>query len=158
MNKSLAIDVMLEIVQRSQFAPQLVFSSLVKSGFLTLKWATHFSHPFLGTYEVHQFLDLGYLEGTHSGLSYHSMVLWNGHLIPFQNFPIPYHTTGIVHILIPVIPPYHTTIPYQSYHTMAVTGWLGSFLQNFKIFLQVAILVCLVPSSIDQFLTVFTAF
>ena len=28
---------------------------------------THFSHPFLGTYEVHQFLDLGYLEGTHSG-------------------------------------------------------------------------------------------
>ena len=27
----------------------------------------HFSHPFLGTYEVHQFLDLGYLEGTHSG-------------------------------------------------------------------------------------------
>ena len=27
---------------------------------------THFSHPFLGTYEVHQFLDLGHLEGTHS--------------------------------------------------------------------------------------------
>ena len=24
----------------------------------------HFSHPFLGTCKVHQFLDLGYLEGT----------------------------------------------------------------------------------------------
>ena len=29
----------------------------------------HFSHPFLGTYEVHQFLDLGYLEGTHSSVA-----------------------------------------------------------------------------------------
>ena len=27
----------------------------------------HFSHPFLGTYEVVQFFDLGYLKGTHSG-------------------------------------------------------------------------------------------
>ena len=35
-------------------------------GFVYLVLA-HFSHPFLGTYEVHQFLDLGYLEGTHSG-------------------------------------------------------------------------------------------
>ena len=29
--------------------------------------AGHFSHPFLGTYEVVQFFDLGYLKGTHSG-------------------------------------------------------------------------------------------
>ena len=30
-------------------------------------WAlSHFSHPFLGTYEVVQFFDLGYLKGTHS--------------------------------------------------------------------------------------------
>ena len=32
----------------------------------TKSYVEHFSHPFLGTYEVVQFLDLGYLKGTHS--------------------------------------------------------------------------------------------
>ena len=38
----------------------------------------HFSHPFLGTYEVVQFLDLGYLKGTHSGGWYTVPYLFHG--------------------------------------------------------------------------------
>ena len=40
----------------------------IKSGKIRINmiWTvvSHFSHPFLGTCKVHQFLDLGYLEGT----------------------------------------------------------------------------------------------
>ena len=71
----------------------------------------HFSHPFLGTYEVHQFLDLGYLEGTHSEvvneLHTNTTVPWNVKPIPY-----PTHTNTMLHTI-----PYHT-IPYHltSYH------------------------------------------
>ena len=62
----------------------------------------HFSHPFLGTYEVHQFLDLGYLEGTHSKvvneLHTNTTVLWNGNPIPYHT-----HTNTTYHTI-----PYHT--------------------------------------------------
>ena len=74
---------------------------------------THFSHPFLGTYEVHQFLDLGYLEGTHSEvvneLHTNTTVPWNVKPIPY-----PTHTNTMLHTI-----PYHT-IPYHltSYHTI----------------------------------------
>ena len=75
----------------------------------------HFSHPFLGTYEVHQFLDLGYLEGTHSGVVYklhsNTMVPWNG-----KPIPSPTHTNTMVwktHT-IPHLYQYHVT-----HHTMS---------------------------------------
>ena len=45
----------------------------------------HFSHPFLGTYEVVQFLDLGYLKGTHSGGWY---------TVPYEVFTLP----GLIHM------------------------------------------------------------
>ena len=75
----------------------------------------HFSHPFLGTHEVHQFLDLGHLEGTpfHSGIwapyQYHHTVECKTHTIPHSyQYHVTYHTI-----------PYHT-IPYHltSYHTV----------------------------------------
>jgi hypothetical protein len=82
----------------------------------------HFSHPFLGTYEVIQFLELANLEGTpfQSGMtsipipSYHGMET-TYHTISYHTIPshtIPYHT-------IPLIPfhSYHT-IPFHSYHTI----------------------------------------
>ena len=60
------------------------------------------------------------------------MVWWNGHLIPFQSF------FAIPQSLIPYqwyclcTNTRHTTIPYQSCSRMAVTGWLGSFLQKYQ--------------------------
>jgi len=46
----------------------------------------HFSHPFLGTYEVVQFLELGNLKGTHPGVVYelhtNPMVAWDANPIP----------------------------------------------------------------------------
>jgi len=90
----------------------------------------HFSHPFLGTYEVVQFLELANLEGIpfQSGMtsipipSYHGMetTYWY-HTIPTHT--IPYHTIP-THTI-----PYHD-IPYH--HSKPVTGCLGSFLQNIK--------------------------
>jgi hypothetical protein len=105
----------------------------------------HFSHPFLGTYEVIQFLELANLEGTpfQSGMtsipipSYHGMettyhtISYHtipSHLIPYHMIPyhsthtIPYHSTHTI--------PYHV-IPYH--HSNPVTGCLGSFSQNLKI-------------------------
>jgi len=95
-----------------------------KSSYILL-FDYHFSHPFLGTYEVVQFLELGNVKGTpsQSGMtsipipSYHGMET----TIPFQL--IPYHT----------IPPH--TIPYHvipHHHSKPVTGCLGSVLQNIK--------------------------
>ena len=57
----------------------------------------HFSHPFLGTYEVHQFLDLGYLEGTHT----------IPHSYQYHGIENPYHTPLIP---IPCHTPYHVTL------------------------------------------------
>jgi hypothetical protein len=97
----------------------------------------HFSHPFLGTYEVIQFLELANLEGTpfQSGMtsipipSYHGMET-TYHSISYHSIPslaipyhiIPYHSTHTI--------PYHV-IPYH--HSNPVTGCLGSFSQNLKI-------------------------
>ena len=100
----------------------------------------HFSHPFLGTYEVHQFIDLGYLEGTHSRvvneLHTNTTILWNGKPIPYLLIPIPCYI------------PYYT-IPFDliPYHL----GCLGSFYQVWKVFLQAAILVRWAPSFVDRF-------
>ena len=89
----------------------------------------HFSHPFLGTYEVHQFLDLGHLEGTpfHSDIwapyQYHHTMECKTHTIPHSyQYHVTYHTI-----------PYHT-IPYHltSYHTMR--GVWGPFTKYEKYF------------------------
>ena len=71
----------------------------------------HFSHPFLGTYEVIQFFELANLKGIpfQSGMtsiSFHHTIVWVPHTIPPHT--IPYHT----------IPPH--TIPFYliSYHTI----------------------------------------
>ena len=70
--------------QRTQLAttsghePTSTHTSLTGATLLTAMWQLnderrpkivirHFSHPFLGIYEVVQFFDLGYLKGTHSG-------------------------------------------------------------------------------------------
>src|ERR1700687_4474414 len=75
--------------------------------FQAIEMATHFSHPFLGTYEVIQFFELGNLSGTpfQSGMtlipipSYHGMDATyhstSYHTIPFHTIPyhsIPFHT------------------------------------------------------------------
>jgi hypothetical protein len=52
-----------------------------------------------------------------------------------------YHTTSFI--------PYHVTLYH---HTKAVTGCLGSFFKIWKLFLQAAILVHLVPSFVERFL------
>ena len=87
---------------------------LVEIVWQCLNWKIHFSHPFLGTYEVHQFLDLGYLEGTHSGVV--NELHTNTTLIPIPCY-IPYHTI-----------PYYTT----SYHT--IRGVWGPFTKYEKYF------------------------
>ena len=52
-------------------------------------WTVHFSHPFLGTYEVVQFLELGNLKGTHPGVVYelhiNPMVSWDANPIPYPS-------------------------------------------------------------------------
>jgi len=68
----------------------------------------HFSHPFLGTYEVVQFLELGNLKGTHSNTK-----------PPHTNTKPPHTNTNT------------NTKPYH--HSKPVTGCLGSFLQNMQI-------------------------
>ena len=104
----------------------------------------HFSHPFLGTYEVHQFLDLGYLEGTHSGVVYelhtNTMLPWNGKPIPYPTHSNTMSLTIPSHLI-----PYHLT----SYHT--IRGVWGPFYQIWKVFLQAAILVHWAPSFVDRF-------
>ena len=57
----------------------------------------HFSHPFLGTYEVHQFLDLGYLEGTHSSMVYvtHTIPWYCGMATLYHSRVFP-HTTALI--------------------------------------------------------------
>ena len=63
---------------------------------------------------------------------YHSMVWWNGHLIPFQSFfAIPQPLTPYQWYCL-CTNTRHTTIPYQLCSRMAVTGWLGSFLQKYQ--------------------------
>ena len=75
----------------------------------------HFSHLLLGTYEVDQFLDLGYLEGTHSCMVYviHTIPWYCGMatLYHTMGFPIPQY-----HIPYHWYCPYHHTIPDISYH------------------------------------------
>ena len=109
-------------------APSLSFLNELKSLCLVLfheekhknkNKKSNFSHPFLGTYEVHQFLDLEYLEGTHSGVVYelhtYTMVPWNGKPIPY-----PTHTNTMSPCTIQF-----EVIPYHQ-------GCLGSFLPNMK--------------------------
>jgi len=100
----------------------------------------HFSHPFLGTYEVVQFFELGNLKGTHSGVMYgphpNSMVPWHGTPIPYPVIPIPSH-------LIPI--PSHTIIPNLS------QGVWGPFYKICKFFLHAAILVHWTPFFLDRF-------
>ena len=79
----------------------------------------HFSLPFLGTYEVVQFFDLGYLKGTHSGgwytapYPFHSILGWKPHTISFsfQYHLTSYHTIGMIeafHIPGQAIPSYQS--------------------------------------------------
>jgi len=80
----------------------------------------HFSHPFLGTYEVVQFLELGNLKGTHPSrggiwASYqsHGIMGCKPHTISlsFQYQVTSYHTIGIIetyHIPGQPIPPSHS--------------------------------------------------
>ena len=111
----------------------------------------HFSHPFLGTYEVIQFFELVNLEGTYSTVWYmppyqfHGTMGWKSHPIPFsfQYHLTLYHTIGIIKAFQFQSKPYH--------HSKAVTGCLGSFLQSIKLCLQAAILVCWAPSFVDRF-------
>ena len=64
----------------------------------------HFSHPYLGTCEVVQFFDLGYLKGTHSGgwymapYPFHGILGWKPHTISFsfQYNATSYHTIGMI--------------------------------------------------------------
>ena len=57
----------------------------------------HFSHPFLGTYEVHQFLDLGYLEGTHSGMVYVTYTIpWYCGMATLYHSRVFPHTTALI--------------------------------------------------------------
>ena len=103
---------------------------------------SHFSHPFLGTYEVTQFFKLANLEGTpfQSGMTsipFHHIMVWMPHTI--LPHTIPYHTIPFHHI--PYHPTsYHTillhTIPYHTIPTHTIPSFqrcLGSFLQNKKI-------------------------
>ena len=99
----------------------------------------HFSHPFLGTYEVVQFFDLGYLKGTHSGgwytapYPFHGILGWKPHTISFsfQYHATSYHTIGMIdafHIPGQAIP------SYQSCHW--VSGVLFTKYENYFCRLQ----------------------
>ena len=95
--------------------------------------SNHFSHPFLGTYEVVQFLDLGYLKGTHSWgwytapYPFHGILGWKPHTISFsfQYHVTSYHAIGIIEASHIPSKPYH--------HSKAVTGCLGSFFCKYEI-------------------------
>ena len=91
----------------------------------------HFSHPYLGTYEVVQFFDSGYLKGTHSGEWYtapypfHGILGWKPHTMSFsfQYNATSYHTIAMIEAFY---------IPGQA--ISSYQRWcLGSFLQNMKI-------------------------
>ena len=96
--------------------------------FITKTKKSHFSHPFQGTYEVIQFLELGNLSGTPFqewyDLHNNSIIPWYGNLIPFHVIPyhsmsyhtIPYHTM-----------PYHHTIPYCTIIPNLSQGVWGPF-------------------------------
>ena len=78
---------------------------------------SHFSHPSLGIYEVQQFLDLGYLEGTIPGWYMSSISIpWNGKPIPYPTHSNTMSLTIPCHLI-----PYHLT----SYHT--IRGVWGPF-------------------------------
>ena len=87
-----------------------------------MKCFLHFSHPFLGTYEVVQFFDLGYLKGTHSGgwytapYPFYGILGWKPHTISFS---FQYHVTSYIpyhwnHRGIPHSKASHTIIPKLS--------------------------------------------
>jgi len=97
---------------------------------------THFSHPFLGTYEVHQFLDLGYLGGTHSSMVYVTYTIpWYGGMATSYHSRVFLHTTASY--TIPVVLSvnqyqiYHHTIPVILYHgSHRVAGVLSQKIQK----------------------------
>ena len=77
-------------------------------------------------YPIPEWYDLHTIPSYHGmGVTYHST---SYHTIPFHH--IPYHPTSY-HTILPHTIPYHL-IPYH--HSKPVTGWLGSFLQNMKLF------------------------
>ena len=108
-------------------------SSHLHSCVMARWWSGHFSHPFLGTYEVIQFFELVNLEGTHSKVWYmppyqfHGTMGWKSHTIPFsfQCHLTLYHTIGIIKAFQFQSKPYH--------HSKAVMGCLGSFFTKYKI-------------------------
>jgi|ERR1700687_2512911 len=110
---------------------------------LSLRWGIHFSHPFLGTYEVIQLFELGNLSGTpfQSGMtlipipSYHGMDATyhstSYHSIQFHSIPphtIPYHTIPY-HTIPPHAIPYHTIPSFHSCHM--VSGVLFRKYENY---------------------------
>ena len=92
----------------------------------------HCSHPILGTYEVIQFFELVNLEGTpfQCGIwapyQFHDTMGWKSYTISlsFQYHVTSYHTIGMIEAFHFQSKPYH--------HSKAVTGCLGSFVQNMK--------------------------
>ena len=111
----------------------------------------HFSHPFLGTYEVIQFFELANLEGTpfQSGMTsipFHHTMVWVPHTIPPHTIPydtipphtipshlIPYHSTSYHTIPYHTIPP-HTIPSFQTCHRVA--GVLFTKYENYFCRLQ----------------------
>ena len=77
----------------------------------------HFSHPFLGTYEVIQFFELANFEGTPFQSPYHSIIPWYGCHIPFH--VIPYHSMSYHTKPFHTIPSYHTIPSFQTCHKVA---------------------------------------
>ena len=82
-------------------------------------WTNHFSHPFLGTYEVVQFLELGNLKGTHPRVVYelhtNPLVSWDANPIPYPSLSktrsphtIPFHLIPYHTILCHTIPSFET--------------------------------------------------
>ena len=97
-----------------------VHSLLTNSGLPPSLWAnaaafTIYTHPFLGTYEVVQFLELGNLKGTHSNTK-----------PPHTNTKPPHTNTKSPHTN-----SNSNSKPYH--HSKPVTGCLGSFLKNMQI-------------------------
>ena len=97
-----------------------------------LRWRWHFSHPFLGTYEVHQFLDLGYLGGTHSSMVYVTYTIpWYGGMATSYHSRVFPHTTASY--TIPVVlsvnqyQTYDSTLPSPGYSMW--NPWNGGWIQ-----------------------------
>jgi len=85
----------------------------------------HFSHPFLGTYEVVQFLELGNLKGTpfQSGMTSIPIPSYHGMETTYQYHTIPTHTI-LYHAI-----PYHSTSYQGLSDALKIPARFWSFLQ-----------------------------